>query len=82
MSPQPLMAKNADGGASGGSSTPKPAPAKPAIYIPPPVPTEKATHEQIRASLELSLAEARAGIGEDFEVVQARLRAKLFPPSR
>lgn len=80
MPPQPLIAKAADGGASGGSSDPTPA--KPAIYIPPPIPTEKATHEQIRASLEIGLAEAHAGIGEDFEVVQARLRAKFFPSSR
>lgn len=79
MSPQPLIAKAADGGASGGSSSPKPAPA---IYIPPPIPTEPATPEQVRASLELGLAEARAGLGEDFDVVQARLRAKFFPSSR
>jgi hypothetical protein len=76
------MAKNADGGASGGSSAPKPAPAKPAIYIPPPIPTEKVTHEQMRASLELSLDDIRAGRVEDFEVVQARLRAKFFPSSK
>lgn len=53
-----------------------------ALDIPPPIPTAKATREQIRASLELGLAEARAGIGEDFDVVQARLRAKFFPSSR
>ena len=58
------------------------APAKPAIYIPPPIPTEKLTQEQLRASLEIGLAEAHAGIGEDFEAVQARLRAKFFPSSR
>ena len=52
------------------------------LDIPPPIPTAKATREQIRASLELGLAEARAGIGEDFDVVQARLRAKFFPSSR
>ena len=82
MSPQSLMAKNADGGAAGGSSSPTAAPAKPAIYIPPPIPTEKLTQEQLRASLEIGLAEAHAGIGEDFEAVQARLRAKFFPSSR
>ena len=50
--------------------------------IPPPIPTVPATREHVRASLELGLAEARAGIGEDFEVVQARLRATFFPWSR
>ncbi len=50
--------------------------------IPPPIQTKLATREQVRASLELGLAEARAGIGEDFEVVQARLRAKFFPSYR
>lgn len=54
----------------------------PELNIPPPIPTAKATREQVRASLELGLAEARAGIGEDFDVVQARLRAKFFPSSR
>lgn len=49
--------------------------------IPPPVPHLKPTREQFRRSLEISLAQARAGIGEDFDVVQARLRAKFFPSS-
>lgn len=52
------------------------------IYIPPPSPTEKATLEQVRASLERSLAQARAGIVEDFDVVQARMRAKYGLRSR
>ncbi|HAN92752.1 MAG TPA: hypothetical protein DCQ33_11845 [Nitrospira sp.] len=52
------------------------------IYIPPPIPTEKATLEQIRASLEISLAQVEAGLGEDFDVVQARMRAKYGLRSR
>lgn len=44
--------------------------------IPPPIPTMKATREQFRRSLEIGLAQARAGLGEDFDVVQARMRAK------
>lgn len=81
MSPRSLIAKAIDDGASGGGTGPQPAPA-PTISIPPPVPTERVTPEQLRASLERGLAEARAGRGEDFDVVQARLRAKFFPPPR
>lgn len=89
MSPRSLIAeatakaiaKAIDDGASGGSAGSQPVP-PPAIPIPPPVPTERVTPEQLRASLERGLAEARAGRGEDFDVVQARLRAKFFPPAR
>lgn len=49
--------------------------------IPPPVPHIKPTREQVLRSLEIGIAQARAGIGEDFEVVQARMRAKFFPSS-
>ena len=49
--------------------------------IPPPVPHIKPTRDQVLRSLEIGIAQARAGIGEDFEVVQARLRAKFFPSS-
>ena len=44
--------------------------------IPPPIPTAKATLEQVRASLERGIAQAQAGLTEDFDVVQARMRAK------
>jgi hypothetical protein len=83
MSALPLKVKSTDG-----KTTPVPgsraasAPDRDTLDIPPPIPTAKATREQIRASLELGLAQARAGVGEDFEVVQARLRAKFFPSSR
>jgi hypothetical protein len=83
MSALPRIAKAPDG--QGVSATNSPAASSTrftAIDIPPPIPTAPATREQVRASLELGLAEARAGIGEDFEVVQARLRAKFFPSSR
>ena len=50
--------------------------------IPPPVPHIKPTREQVLRSLEIGIAQARAGIGEDFEVVQARMRAKYGLPSR
>lgn len=49
--------------------------------IPPPVPHIKPTREQVLRSLEIGIAQAKAGIGEDFEVVQARMRAKFFPSS-
>ena len=47
-----------------------------ALDVPPPIPTAKATLEQMRASIERGLAQARAGLTEDFDVVQARMRAK------
>lgn len=83
MSALPLKLKSADGQARSAAAPPAASASESAeIYIPPPIPTAKATLEQIRASLEIGLAQARAGIGEDFEVVQARLRAKFFPSSR
>ncbi len=81
MSALPLKRKSPDGQAAPASLVADGA-TVPALDIPPPIPTAKATREQIRASLELGLAQARAGIGEDFDVVQARLRAKFFPSSR
>lgn len=50
--------------------------------IPPPVPHIMPTREQFERSIAIGLAQARAGMGEDFAVVQARLRAKFFPSSR
>ena len=50
--------------------------------IPPPVPHIMPTREQFERSMAVGLAQARAGMGEDFEVVQARMRAKFFPSSR
>ncbi|MBL8636057.1 MAG: hypothetical protein JNM40_22720 [Myxococcales bacterium] len=47
--------------------------------IPPPVPHLVPTREQFERSLRVSLAQASAGMGEDFEVVQARMRAKYGP---
>ena len=44
--------------------------------IPPPVPHIMPTREQFERSLRIGLAQANAGMGEDFEVVQARMRAK------
>lgn len=44
--------------------------------IPPPVPHIMPTREQFERSLRIGLAQAKAGMGEDFEVVQARMRAK------
>lgn len=83
MSALPRIAKAPDGqGVSAPSSPAKSASRLTTMDIPPPIPTARATREQVRASMELGLAEARAGIGEDFEVVQARLRAKFFPSSR
>ncbi len=83
MSALPLKLKSTDGQATPMSGALAGSASEPSgLDIPPPIPTVKATREQIRASLELGLAQARAGIGEDFEVVQARLRAKFFPSSR
>ena len=83
MSALPRIAK-APVGSSGSAPVPVAASATgvSAMNIPPPIPTAPATHEQVRASLEIGLAEAHAGVGEDFEVVSARLRAKFFPSSR
>jgi hypothetical protein len=44
--------------------------------IPPPVPHIMPTREQFERSLRIGLAQAKAGMGEDCEVVQARMRAK------
>lgn len=80
MSALPLKRK-----APGGQAVTQPdssASASVGIYIPPPIPTENATLEQVRASLEISLAEAEAGLCEDFDVVQARMRAKYGLRSR
>ncbi len=83
MSALPRIAKDHDGHKVSGSSSPAASATRlTAMDIPPPIPTAPATREQVRASLELGIAEARAGIGEDFEVVQARLRAQFFPSSR
>lgn len=83
MSALPLNLKSVDGKAKSAAASPKARVSEAAgIYIPPPVPTEKATLEQVRASLESSLAQANAGIGEDFDVVQARMRAKYGLRSR
>lgn len=80
MSALPRIAKAPDvRGVSSPSSSGTAVTRLTAMDIPPPLPTAPATQEQVRASLELGLAEARAGIGEDFETVQARLRAKFFP---
>lgn len=46
------------------------------IDIPPPIPTAKATLEQVRASLERGIDQAQADLTEDFDVVQARMRAE------
>jgi hypothetical protein len=83
MSALPLKLKSAVGKAASAAASPEASVSESAgIYIPPPIPTEKATWEQIGASLEISLAQARAGIGEDFDVVQARMRAKYGLRSR
>ena len=50
--------------------------------IPPPVPHIKPTREQLLRSLEIGIAQARAGLCVDFDVVQARMRAKYGVPSR
>ena len=78
MSALPLIAQDTDGQ----GARPQPAGDRAGLATPPPLPTATATPAQVRASLDLGLAEARAGIGEDFEAVQARLRAKFFSPSR
>ena len=73
----PLIAKTIDEKAE---AAPSPraefASTRDAIFIPPPLPTKKATLAQVRASLEISLAQASAGLLEDADVVQARMRAK------
>lgn len=83
MSALPLIAKAPDGqGVSSSNSRVDSTSPRTLIDIPPPLPTAPVTREQMLASVELGLAQARAGIGEDFDVVQTRLRAKFFPSSR
>lgn len=43
------------------------------MFACPPLPTDPATIEAIRASIEEGLADARAGLGEEWEVVHARI---------
>ncbi len=47
------------------------------MFNPPPLPRDPVILEEIRQRIEVGLAEARAGIGEDWDVVYAR----LFGPS-
>jgi hypothetical protein len=84
MSALPRLAKTPDGqqGASTRSQREGVAAEPAALDIPPPIPTAKATLEQVRASLERGIAQARAGLTEDFDVVQARMRAKYGLRSR
>lgn len=83
MSALPRIAKAPDGqGASTRSQREAVAAEPAAIEIPPPIPTAKATLEQVRASLERGIAQARTGLTEDFDVVQARMRAKYGLRSR
>ncbi len=49
--------------------------------VPPSLPTDPAVRSALRQRLESGLASAQAGIGEDWEVVHARIRARLnLPP--
>jgi hypothetical protein len=49
--------------------------------VPPPLPKDPAVRAELRQRLERGIASARAGIGEDWEVVHARVRARLnLPP--
>jgi hypothetical protein len=83
MSALPRIAKAPDGqGASTRSQREAVNAEQDALEIPPPLPTAKATLAQVRASLERGIAQAREGLTEDFDVVQARMRAKYGLPSR
>lgn len=49
--------------------------------VPPPLPADPALRAELRQRLERGLASASAGVGEDWEVVHARARARLnLPP--
>lgn len=77
MPTRPLAAKALEGKAAPNvSPQAKCALDREAITIPPPIPTAKATLSPIQASLELALAQAGAGLLEDADEVQARMRAK------
>lgn len=83
MSALPRIAKAPDGhGASAPSARVTSTAPRAALEIPPPIPTAPATREQVLASLELGIAQARDGLVEDSEVVQARMRAKYGLRSR
>lgn len=83
MSALPRLAKAPDGQGTSSRTQREGIAAEPTgIDIPPPIPTAKATLEQVRASLERGIAQAHAGLTEDFDVVQARMRAKYGLRSR
>ena len=43
------------------------------VFSPPPLPSDPATLDQIRSDIDRGLADARAGIGKDWEVAHARI---------
>jgi len=48
--------------------------------VPPPLPDDPAGRAELRPRLDRGLASALAGVGEDWEVVHARARARLSLP--
>lgn len=50
--------------------------------VPPPLPDDPGLRAALRERLERGLAAAESGEGEDWEVVHARLRARLNLPPR
>lgn len=82
-----VMAQPADDHSSGGSrarSTPASDDAEPGKGTlgpaPPPLPTDPKVRAELFARLERGIADARAGRGEDREVVHARIRDRLKLP--
>lgn len=76
-----MQARAADGngtGSAGARSNPRELdPSGEPIWAPPPLPSDPAVQAELRGMLEQGLQDARAGHGEDWEAVHARLFGRL-----
>ena len=78
----PILAHAADGDSGNGpasarSTPPEHDPADDQLWAPPPLPSDPALLAELRSTLEQGLQEARAGRGERWETVHARLFGRI-----
>jgi len=76
----PVLAQAASGGTGSASARSTPQEVDPTddqMWAPPPLPSDPATRAEIRGMLEQGLQDARAGRGENWETVHARLFGHL-----
>lgn len=78
----PVLAPPSDGNGGAGpasarSTPPELDPADGQMWAPPPLPSDPALHAELRAMIEQGLQDARAGQGERWETVHARLFGRL-----